>query len=61
MDFARYQSPKLLLSSPQLSTINMASLGNTSDSYLESLALEPKKNDMAFMEIIKEFPVIYNR
>ena len=39
----------------------MVSLENTSDSYLESLAQEAKKNDMAFMEIIKEFPVIYNR
>lgn len=32
-----------------------------SDGYLESLAQEAKKNDTAFMDIIKEFPVIYNR
>ena len=38
----------------------MASL-STSDGYLESLADEAKKNDAAFMDIIKEFPVIYNR
>ena len=44
-----------------LSQIKMASLENTSDSYLESLAKEAKKNDVAFMDIIKEFPVIYNR
>ena len=40
MDFAHYQS---------LSQINMASLENTSDCYLESLAREAKKNDMAFL------------
>ena len=38
----------------------MVSLENTSDSYLVSLAQEAKKNDMAFMDKIKEFPVIYN-
>ena len=35
-----------------LSQIKMASLENTSDSYLESLAQEAKKNYMAFMAII---------
>ena len=43
-----------------VSQIKMASLENVSDSYLESLAQEAKKNDVAFMDIIKEFPVIYN-
>ena len=43
-----------------LSQINMASHKNTSESYLESLAQEAKKSDMAFMDIITEFPVIYN-
>ena len=60
MDFAYYQSPKLLGSSLPI-TKKMASLENTSDGYLESLAQEAKKNDMAFMAIIKEFLVIYNR
>ena len=40
MDFALYQS---------LSKINMASLENTSDCYLESLAQEGRKNDMVFL------------
>ena len=40
MDFAHYQS---------LSQINMASLENTSDCYLESLAQEGRKNDMVFL------------
>ena len=40
MDFALYQS---------LSQINMASLENTSDCYLESLAQEGRKNDMVFL------------
>ena len=40
MDFARYES---------LSQINMASLENTSDCYLESLAQEGRKNDMVFL------------
>ena len=39
MDFALYQS---------LSQINMASLENTSDCHLESLAQEGRKNDMVF-------------
>ena len=43
-----------------LSQIYMASL-TTNDGYLESLAQEAKTNDMAFMDIIKEFPVLYNR
>lgn len=43
-----------------LSQINMASHKNTSESYPESLAQEAKKSDMAFMDIITEFPVIYN-
>ena len=38
----------------------MASL-SPSDGFLESLAQEAKKNDTAFMDIIKEFPVSYNR
>ena len=42
-----------------LSQINMASLSQ-SDGYLESLAQEAKKNDTAVMDIIKEFPVLYN-
>ena len=40
MDFALYQS---------LSQINMASLENTSDCCLESLAQEGRKNDMVFL------------
>ena len=40
MDFTHYES---------LSQINMASLENTSDCYLESLAQEGKKNDMVFL------------
>ena len=43
-----------------LSQINMASHKNTSESCLESLAQEAKKSDMAFMDTITEFPVIYN-
>ena len=39
---------------------NMASLSQ-SDGYLESLAQEAKKNDTAVMDIIKKFPVLYNR
>ena len=46
-----------------LSQINMVekmvSL-SPSDGYLKYLAQETKKNDTAFMDIIKEFPVIYN-
>ena len=61
MDFAHCQSPKWLSSSPPIKNKHVVSLGNTSDSYLESLAQEAKKNDMAFMGNIKEFPVIYNR
>lgn len=38
----------------------MASHKNTSESYLESLAQEAKKSDMAFMDITTEFPVICN-
>ena len=61
MDFAHCQSPKWLSTSPPITNRHVVSLGNTSDSYLESLAQEAKKNDMAFMDIIKEFSVIYNR
>ena len=41
-----------------LSQINMASHKDTSESYLESLAQEAKKSDMAFMDTITEFPII---
>ena len=64
MNFAHYQSPKLLVSSPH-TKVNMASqLETTNDhtcSYLKSLAENAKKDDGDFMDIIKEFPVLYNR
>ena len=41
MDFALYQSLS--------HSVNMASLENTSDCYLESLAQEGRKNDMVFL------------
>ena len=54
MDFAHYQTPKFLGSSPPITNIT----NKQSDGYLECLAQEAKKSDTAFMDIIKEFPVL---